>query len=95
MVNSSTTPKVRIIVRPWQPRTVPRPLQSKDVESILHTARPKLKKVLYIGWARRRINGVSQLHYLAATGDTTSEARRTFKSSQDFGETIWKLNSTE
>lgn len=83
--------QVRIIVRPWVPRRIPYSIPAKAVEEKLTLAYPKLKRVLYIGWIRKKVNGKSGLFYLAATADTTKDARRVLKKSESFGEDIWNL----
>ena len=81
--------KFRIIVRPWVPRKVPYQIPMTRVKEILTEAYPNLKKVVYVGWARRIIDGKKQIIYLAATGETGLEARKNFKKSEEFGENIW------
>ncbi len=46
---------------------------------------------MYVGWARRVIEGKKQIVYLAATGDSGIEARKAFKTSENFGEDIWMI----
>lgn len=84
--------KFRIIVRPWVPRQLPYQIPMDHVKEILKIAYPKLKKVVYVGWARRVIDGKKQIVYLAATGETGPEARKIFKASQNFGEDIWVIS---
>lgn len=83
--------QVRIIVRPWIPRNLPYSIPSDSVEQILQNVYPSLKKVLYVGWVKRRVDNKMKLFYLAATGDTTRQARENFKKSEAFGENIWEL----
>jgi hypothetical protein len=83
--------KFRIIMRPWVPRKLPYDLPMTRVKEILKEAYPNLKKVVYVGWSRRVIEGKKQIIYLAATGETGPEARRTFKMSENFGEDIWLI----
>jgi len=71
--------KFRIIVRPWIPRKIPYQILTTNVKMILEEAYPKLKKVVYVGWARRLYDGKKQIIYLAATGDSGIEARKVFK----------------
>lgn len=87
--------KTRIIVRPWTPRIVPYTIPAESVRQTLALAYPKFKKVLYIGWVKRRINGKPRLFYLAATADTTRKAREMFKKSEAFGENVWDLAKPE
>jgi hypothetical protein len=82
---------IRVIVRPWVPRNIPYTIPAENVRQVLSFAYPKLKKVLYIGWARRRVNGKRVLCYLAATADTTLSARRILKLSESYGEEVWNL----
>ena len=83
--------KFRIIVRPLVPRRLPYQIPMTRVKEILQEAYPQLKNVVYVGWARRVYNGKKQLIYLAATGETGSESRKVFKTSELFGEKIWVL----
>lgn len=83
---------IRVVVRPWTPRKIPYRITTAQAEFILDTAYPNLKKVVYVGWTRRDVNGKKQLLYLASTADTLREARRVFKTGTDFGINLWKLN---
>ncbi len=83
--------KTRIIIRPWTPRTVPSSLPEAPIKQALKEAYPKLKKIVYIGWAKRKVNGKRVLWYLAATGETTKEAREHLKKSELYGENVWIL----
>ncbi len=83
--------KVRIIVRPWIPRRIPYLISANLVKKKIEFAYPKLKKVLYVGWVRRKVNGRSSLLYLAATADTTKDARFLLKKGELYGENIWNL----
>ncbi len=84
--------KFRIIIRQWTPRKLPYDLPMARVKEILHDAYPKLKMVVYVGWARRVYEDKKQIIYLAATGDTGIEARKIFKTSEKFGEDIWVIS---
>lgn len=84
-------PKTRIIIRPWTPRIIPYYISVDSVKQSLLVAYPKLKKVLYVGWAKRKVNGKAKFFYLAATGDTTRQAREVLKKSDAFGENVWDL----
>lgn len=81
--------KIRVIVRPWTPRKLPKQISIKRVDDVVEKAYPKMKKLLYVGWVRRNVNGKRRLLFLAATGDTPSEARTVFKQSENFGEDVW------
>lgn len=83
--------KFRIIIHPWVPRKIPYDIPMTRVKDILKDAYPKLKKVVYVGWARRVYDGKKQIVYLAATGDSGIEARKVFKISEKFGEDIWLI----
>src|SRR5579862_3685016 len=78
--------KFRVIIRPWIPRKLPYDVPMTRAKEILKGAYPKLKKVVYVGWARRVHDGKRQIVYLAATGDSGIEARKVFKTSEHFGE---------
>lgn len=86
-------PKIRVIVRPWTPRIIPYAIPTAAVRDILKEAYPQLKKVLYVGWIKRKENNKSVLYYLAATGETAGEARKNFKKSVNYGIDIWKLGN--
>lgn len=81
--------KFRVIVRPWTPRNIPYQISTELYNAILKEAYPKLKKVVYVGWARRVYDNKKQIIYLVATGETGIEARKAFKTSENFGEDIW------
>jgi hypothetical protein len=83
--------KLRVIVRPWTPRKIPYAISIEHVNRIMQEAKPKIKAVIYVGWARRKMNEKRMLLYLAATGNTASEARKAFKTSENFGEDIWLI----
>jgi hypothetical protein len=74
------------------PRKVPCAIPVEKVNEAVRHAKPKIKAVLYVGWARRKVNGKKALRYLAATGNTAGEARNNFKHSQEFGENIWLID---
>jgi hypothetical protein len=83
--------KFRIIVRPWTPRKIPYQIPMTRIKELMQEAYPKLKKVVYVGWVRRVVDGKKQIIYLAATGDSGIEARKVFKTSENFGEDIWLI----
>ena len=85
--------KIRIIVRPWNPRNIPFHIPADSVRMVLEQAYPSFKKILYAGWVRRKVNGKTALCYLVATADTTKEARNLFKTSEAYGENVWDLGS--
>ena len=84
-----TKKRFRVIMRPWIPRRLPYDVSITKVQEVLRDIYLKLKKVVYVGWARRVIDGKRQIIYLVATGETGSEARKVFKTSEAFGEDIW------
>jgi len=86
--------RIRVVVRPWVPRNIPYAIPTDSVRRVLAEAFPKLKKVLYVGWVKRRENGKVTLYYLAATADTTLEARNILKTSKAYGENVWNLSQT-
>lgn len=85
--------KIRVIIRPWTPRNIPHQIPVEKVKEVLETAYPKLGKILYVGWAKRKVEGKRKLFYLATTGDTPSEAREKLKKSENYGEDIWNLST--
>lgn len=85
-------PKIRVIVRPWTPRKIPYSISFQRVNEVIKEARPKLKSHLYVGWSRRNVAGKKVLFYLVATGNTSSEVRKAFKISENFGENIWLVS---
>lgn len=84
--------KIRVIVRPWTPRKIPQQIPAKRVDELIEKIYPKIKKLLYVGWVRRKIDGKRTLLFLAATGNTPSEARQAFKKSELWEEDIWIIN---
>lgn len=85
--------KVRVIIRPWTPRNIPHQIPVEKVKEVLEAAYPKLGKILYVGWAKRVIEGKRTLFYLAATADTPSQARERLKKSENYGKDIWNLST--
>lgn len=83
--------RFRVVIRPWSPRRQPYIVTEADIEACISFAYPKLREVLYIGWAKRTIQGKRATLYLAATGATSAEARKIFKSSDAYGEDVWLI----
>lgn len=81
--------RVRVVVRQWIPRKLPKQISIARVNELVKEIYPKLKKILYVGWCKRVINGKKVIVYLAATGDSGIIARKVFKTSEDFGQDIW------
>jgi hypothetical protein len=50
---------------------------------------------LYVGWVRRVCNGTKGLYFLGATGNTAAEARKRFKTSEEWGIHIWDLGPAD
>lgn len=86
-----TTPKIKVVIRPWAPRRIPTDFQEELIYQTLDLIYPKLQTYVYAGWIRRTILNQRGLHFLIATGATLVEARKNFKSSERFGEVIWKV----
>jgi hypothetical protein len=84
--------KFRVIVRPWIPRKLPYQVATLQVKEVLKEAYPKLGLVVYVGWIRKIIKGQKKLLYLVATGNTSIEARKAFKLSEDLGKNVWIVN---
>lgn len=82
-------PKIRVIVRPWVPRKIPYAISIEEVEQVIREAQKNIKAVIYVGWARRVIDGKKIILYVIATGNTASEARNNFKKSNKIGEEVW------
>ncbi len=83
--------KYRVIVKPVTPRNVPQTIPAEKLIKILDEALPHLQKVIYAGWIRRNVNKKKRLQFLAATGNTSKEARENFKKSEAFGENVWLI----
>ncbi|HWY79266.1 MAG TPA: hypothetical protein VNW29_02820 [Candidatus Sulfotelmatobacter sp.] len=87
----ATKKKFRVIVRPFIPRKVPYQIPTALVDTVIQEALSKLKKVVYVGWNKRVREGKKQYFFFVATGDTGPEARKIFKTSENFGEDIWLI----
>lgn len=83
--------KPRIVVKPFVPRKVPYQIPIQKIDEFIKKEHQKIKKVLFVGWARRKIDGKRKLLFLAATGETTTTARKNFKESYNFGDEVWVI----
>lgn len=81
--------KIRVLVRPWAPRKIPYAISFQRVNTVIQEAHPHIQAILYVGWSRRVVDGKRVLQYLVATGNTSQEAKKVFKTSERFGEDIW------
>jgi len=85
-----TAKHVRVIIRQWMPRKA-QPIPIETVRAFIQTEYDKLQNVLYVGWSRKKVNGKLSVQLIAATGKSSLEARKNFKTSNAIGTNIWVL----
>jgi hypothetical protein len=84
----------RLIIRQFAPKTMPYQVTPDDFSQALKILFPKLDKVVYAGWARRKNNNGEKITgFFISTGTTSLEARKRFKTSVEFGKHIWQLSA--
>lgn len=86
--------KLRVIVRPWQPRNLPYQISQAQLKAFIQTHVQHFEEVLYLGWVRRQKEGKRLIKFVVATGATRSIAKKRFKESTQFGTEIWEIPST-
>ncbi len=85
-----TAKNVRVIIRHWMPRKT-QPIPIDTVRTFIQTEYNKLQNVLYVGWARIQVNGKRSVQLIAATGKSSLEARKNFKTRNTIGTNVWIL----
>lgn len=83
--------KLRVIVRPWQPRNVPYPISQTRLKAFIQTHVYYFDEVLYLGWVRRLEEGKRVAKFIVATGPTRLIAKQRFKESTQFGSEVWEI----
>ena len=81
---------VRVIIRQWMPRKA-QPIPIETIRTFIETEYDKLQNVLYVGWVRIQVDGKRSVQLIAATGQSSLEARKNFKTSNAIGTNIWVL----
>jgi hypothetical protein len=71
--------KLRVIVRPWQPRNLPYPVSQTRLKAFIQTHVSSFDEIVYLGWVRRLENGKRVVKFLVATGPTRLIAKQHFK----------------
>lgn len=84
----------RLIVRQFTPQKMPYQITPEDFSKALTVLFPQLDKVVYAGWVRREnAEGKKAVGFFISTGATSTEARKRFKASHEFGTNIWQLTA--
>lgn len=83
--------KLRVIVRPWQPKNLPFKLTQSQLKEFIEAHAEEFAAVLYLGWVRRSVNGTTTVRFIVATAENRSDAKQRFKESNRFGEEVWDL----
>lgn len=84
----------RLTVRQFTPQKMPYQITPEDFTKALTVIYPKLEKVVYAGWGRRvNAEGKRGVGFFISTGTSSLEARKRFKTSQEFGTKIWQITA--
>lgn len=92
MIMRKLQKKFRVIIRPWEPRKIPYEISQEIIDAFMNSAYQKIGKVLYLGWCKRISEKKKKIIFLGATGNTSQEARKAFKKSEQFGEDVWIIS---
>jgi len=87
--------KLRVIVRPWQPRNLPFPVSQQKLKAFIQTHVHLFDEILYLGWVRRKENGKRVVKFIVATGPNRLIAKKRFKESEKFGTEVWKITNKQ
>lgn len=87
--------KLRVIVRPWQPRNLPYLVTKNQLKAFVQTHVQHFDQVLYLGWVRRKEQGKRVVKFIVATGPTRLAAKQRFKDSTRFGSEVWEVVNTQ
>ena len=83
--------KLRIIVRPWQPRNVPHTISQTQLKAFVQIHTTLFDEVVYLGWARRVENEKRVIKFLVSTGATRLDAKRKFKEGEVNNTDLWEI----
>lgn len=87
--------KLRVIVRPWQPRNAPYSISQRQLKTFIQTHYQLFDEILYLGWVRRKENEKRVVKFIVATGPTRIEAKKRFKESTKFGTEVWEITNKQ
>ncbi len=83
--------KLRVIVRPWQPRNLPYPVSQTQLKAFIQTHVSLFDEIVYLGWVRRLENGKRVVKFLVATGPTRLIAKQRFKEGALGEGELWEI----
>ena len=86
--------KLRVIVRPWQPRNIPFAISQEHLKDFIQTHVLEFDEVLYLGWVRRLEDGKRVVKFLVATGPTRLVAKNRFKEGEITDGEVWELTAS-
>lgn len=87
--------KLRVIVRPWQPRNLPYPVSQRQLKTFIQTHVHLFDEILYLGWIRRMEDGKRVVKFIVATVETRLIAKKRFKESFEFGTEVWEITNKQ
>ena len=87
--------KLRVIVRPWQPRNLPFPVSQQQLKTFIQTHVHLFDEILYLGWVRRKESERRVVKFIVATGPSRLIAKKRFKESEKFDQEIWEITNTQ
>jgi len=83
--------KLRVIVRPWQPRNLPYQISQNQLKTFVQTHASVFDEIVYLGWVRRIENGKRVAKFMVATGPTRIVAKQRFKVGTIEEGGLWEL----
>ena len=83
--------KLRVIVRPWQPRNLPYPVSQTQLKAFIQTHVSLFDEIVYLGWVRRLEDGKRVVKFLVATGPTRLIAKQRFKEGSVTDAQLWEI----
>jgi len=85
--------KLRVIVRPWQPRNIPYPVSQIQLKTFIQTHVESFDEILYLGWVRRLEEGKRVVKFIVATGQTRLQAKQRFKEGTVSDTGVWEISA--
>jgi hypothetical protein len=83
--------KLRVIVRPWQPRNLPYPVSQTRLKFFIQTHVTSFDEIVYLGWVRRLEEGKRVVKFLVATGPSRLVAKQRFKEGNITDGQLWEI----
>jgi len=87
--------KLRVIVRPWQPRNLPYPVSQTRLKAFIQTHVTLFDEIVYLGWVRRLVEGKRVVKFLVATGPTRLVAKQRFKEGNITDGQLWEITPSK